>query len=131
MSSFDKHVLAFFPTHIRFGPIQRLQSIRKKSISDTLLDENDESLVFMTIWYCRTNVRMTSMTSSVKRTDLDFKISVVLFCTGQSHGNSSLVSSLGQSTTCICLWESQIMFVDGLVVSQVFCFLPNHLIVLA
>ena len=29
MSNFDKHVLAFFPTHIRFGPIQRLQSIRK------------------------------------------------------------------------------------------------------
>ena len=29
MSDFDKHVLAFSPTHIRFGPIQRLQSIRK------------------------------------------------------------------------------------------------------
>ena len=29
MSNFDKHVLAFFPTHIRFSPIQRLQSIRK------------------------------------------------------------------------------------------------------
>ena len=29
MSNFDKHVLAFPPTHIRFGPIQRLQSIRK------------------------------------------------------------------------------------------------------
>ena len=29
MSNFDKHVSAFFPTHIRFGPIQRLQSIRK------------------------------------------------------------------------------------------------------
>ena len=29
MSNFDKHVLAFFPTHIHFGPIQRLQSIRK------------------------------------------------------------------------------------------------------
>ena len=29
MSNFDKHVLAFSPTHIRFGLIQRLQSIRK------------------------------------------------------------------------------------------------------
>ena len=29
MSNFDKHVLAFSPTHIRFGPIQWLQSIRK------------------------------------------------------------------------------------------------------
>ena len=29
MSNFDKHVLAFSPTHIHFGPIQRLQSIRK------------------------------------------------------------------------------------------------------
>ena len=29
MSNFDKHVMAFFPTHICFGPIQRLQSIRK------------------------------------------------------------------------------------------------------
>ena len=74
MSNFDKHALAFFPTHIRFGPIQRLQSIRK-IISDTLLDENDESLVFMTIWDCRTHVRLTS---SVERTNLDFKISVAL-----------------------------------------------------
>ena len=32
----------------------------------------------MTIWDCRTHVRMTSMTSSVERTDLDFKISVAL-----------------------------------------------------
>ena len=32
----------------------------------------------MTIWDCRTHVRMTSMTSSVGRTDLDFKISVAL-----------------------------------------------------
>ena len=35
----------------------------------------------MTIWDCRTHVRMTSMTSSVERTDLDFKISVALLCT--------------------------------------------------
>ena len=32
----------------------------------------------MTLWDCRTHVRMTSMTSSVKRTDFDFKISVAL-----------------------------------------------------
>ena len=44
-------------------------------ISDTLLDGNYESLVFVTIWDCLTHVPMTS---SVERTDLDFKISVAL-----------------------------------------------------
>ena len=39
------------------------------------MDENDESLVFVTFWDCRTHVPMTS---SVERTDLDFKISVAL-----------------------------------------------------
>ena len=34
--------------------------------------------VFVTFWDCRTHVLMTSMTSSVERTDLDFKISVAL-----------------------------------------------------
>ena len=34
--------------------------------------------VFVTIYDCRTHVRMTSMTSSVERTDLNFKISVAL-----------------------------------------------------
>ena len=34
--------------------------------------------VFLSIWDCRTHVHMTSMTSSVERTDLDFKISVAL-----------------------------------------------------
>ena len=78
MSNFDKHVLAFPPTHIRFGPIQQFKDYRvldKKSIYDTLLYENDESLVFVTIWDCRTHAPMTS---SVERTDLDFKISVAL-----------------------------------------------------
>ena len=37
--------------------------------------------VFMTIWDCPTHVRMTLMTSSVERTDLDFKISVALVIT--------------------------------------------------
>ena len=32
----------------------------------------------MTIWDCPTHVRVTSMTSSVERNDLDFKISVAL-----------------------------------------------------
>ena len=32
----------------------------------------------MTIWDCRTHVRITSMTASVEWTDLDFKISVAL-----------------------------------------------------
>ena len=57
MSDFDKHVFAFSPTQIRFGPIQQFKDYRvleKQSISDTLLDENDESLVFVTIWDCRT-----------------------------------------------------------------------------
>ena len=35
----------------------------------------------MTIYDCRTHVRMTSMTSSVERTDLNFKISVALMHT--------------------------------------------------
>ena len=39
------------------------------------MDENDESLVFVTFWDCRTHVPMTS---SVELTDLDFKISVAL-----------------------------------------------------
>ena len=85
MSNFDKHVFAFSPTHIRFGPIQQFKDYRvlqKQSISDTLLDENDESLVFVTIWDCRTHVPMTS---SVEQTDLDFKISVALGITKFSH----------------------------------------------
>ena len=28
MSDFDKHVLAFSPTHIRFGPIQQFKDYR-------------------------------------------------------------------------------------------------------
>ena len=42
------------------------------------MDENDESLVFVTFWDCQTHVPMTS---SVERTDLDFKISVALVYT--------------------------------------------------
>ena len=43
--------------------------------------------VFVTIWDCRTHVRMTSMTSSVERTDLDFKISVALIPANGSWNN--------------------------------------------
>ena len=46
--------------------------------------------VFVTIWDCRTHVRMTSMTSSVEWTNLDFKISVALLVTdifSENHGN--------------------------------------------
>ena len=38
----------------------------------------------MTIYDCRTHVRMTSMTSSVERTDLNFKISVALVRVSQT-----------------------------------------------
>ena len=48
----------------------------------------------MTIWDCRTHVRMTLMTSSVERTDLDFKISVALAMPiyGQGHTKTCLMS---------------------------------------
>ena len=54
---------------------------------------------FVTIWDCRTHVRMTSMTSSVERTDLDFKFSVALplsvhYLTSSKNGNAP------GSTTC-------------------------------
>ena len=65
MSNFDKHVLAFFPPIYASGQFKDYRVLEKQSISDTLLDENDESLVFVTIWDCR---------SSVERTDLDLKI---------------------------------------------------------
>ena len=73
MSNFDKYVLAFFPPIYASGHFKDYRVLEKYSISDTFLDENDESLVFVTIWDCRTHVRMTS-----SQTDLDFKISVAL-----------------------------------------------------
>ena len=75
MSNFDKHVLAFFPPIYASG---QLKDYRVLEISDTLFNENDESLVFVTIWDYRTHVRRTS---SVEQTDLDFKISVALIRT--------------------------------------------------
>ena len=55
----------------------------------------------MTIWDCRTHVRMTSMTSSVERTDLDFKISVALLDTylSLSFHNDTLPEYLLYTTT--------------------------------
>ena len=55
----------------------------------------------MTIWDCRTHVRMTSMTSSVERTDLDFKISVALHtCT---HIQQAWQRSWQRGRSVICL----------------------------
>ena len=57
--------------------------------------------VFVTIWDCRTHVRLTSMTSSVKWTDLDFKISVALETTqwGQNVDVNRKASSLWSFVT--------------------------------
>ena len=50
MSNFDKHVLAFFPPPIyASGQFKDYKVLEKQSIPDTLLDENDESLVFVTL----------------------------------------------------------------------------------
>ena len=65
------------------------------------MDENDESLVFVTIWDCRTHVPMMS---SVERTDLDFKISVALlyldisdlFRDGSSKSNIHSAMTVGK-----------------------------------
>ena len=46
----------------------------------------------MTIWDCRTHVRMMSMTSSVERTDLDFKISVALLHAHSKFGNMLMIT---------------------------------------
>ena len=71
MSNFDKHVLAFFPTHICFGPLQKLQSI-KKIINFWY--------TFGWKWWVISFCDYLGLTDaySVERTDLDFKISVVL-----------------------------------------------------
>ena len=63
----------------------------------------------MTIWDCQTHVRMTSMTSSVKRTDLDFKISVALIQTVQQitqtliHKNQFTSLCRGQKPASKCI----------------------------
>ena len=72
MSNFDKQVLAFFPPIYTLGQFKDFGVLEK---SDTLLDEKIESLVFVTIWDCRTHVLMMSL---VEQTDLNFKISVAL-----------------------------------------------------
>ena len=47
----------------------------------------------MTIWDCRTHVRMTSMTSSVERTDLDFKISAALLIIIRAKQSGSIAAA--------------------------------------
>ena len=54
----------------------------------------------MTIWDCRTHVRMMSMTSSVERTDLDFKISAALTQIILGDIFSSIVFTVTYSTVC-------------------------------
>ena len=78
MSNLNKHILAFFPSIHASGQFKDYRVLEKLLIFDAFLDENDESIVFVTIWDCQTHIRMTSMTSSVERTDLDFKISAAL-----------------------------------------------------
>ena len=64
------------------------------------MDENDESLVFVTFWDCRTHVPMTS---SVERTDLDFKISVALAHNICFYGEiSKFIPKLSSNTLLIC-----------------------------
>ena len=75
MSNLDKHILAYYPPKYASGQFKDYRVLEKLSISDTLLDENDDTLVFVTIWDCWTHVHMTSL---VQPTDLDFKISVAL-----------------------------------------------------
>ena len=63
------------------------------------MDENDESLVFLSFWDCRTHVPMTS---SIERTDLVFKISVALLLTNLDQ--ILCVVSLGLGKGCIRFW---------------------------
>ena len=65
------------------------------------MDENDESLVFVTFWDCRTHVLMTS---SVERTDLGFKISVALKF-GHFHRMDCLFKN---RYACIVPFESRV-----------------------
>ena len=60
MSNFDKHVLAFFPPIYSSDQFKDYRVLEKQSISDTLLDENDKSLVFgiverMFVWRHRSS----------------------------------------------------------------------------
>ena len=64
--------------------------------------------VFVTIWDCRTHVRMTSMTSSVEWTNLDFKISVALI---EGHiiplYRASMETAFSHYKSMRILWDSQ------------------------
>ena len=63
--------------------------------------------VFVTIWDCRTHVRMTSMTSSVERTDLDFKISVALVQTTKAFYSLKPRARLPQLVSLVDYIERQ------------------------
>ena len=79
MSNFDKHVLAFFPPIYASGQFKDYRVLEKESISDILLDENGVISFRDYLGLSNTcSLRMTLMTSSVKRTNSDFKISVAL-----------------------------------------------------
>ena len=60
---------------------------------------NFESLVFVTFWDCRMHVPMTS---SVERTDLDFKISVALLV---GHEVKVSVTYISWSSDCALYLE--------------------------
>ena len=72
----------------------------------------------MTIWDCRTHVRMKSMTSSVEWTDLDFKISVALlqticrcvFYVGYSSNCDNCIVKFTQDRYSIVQRKKLIMF---------------------
>ena len=73
-------------------------------------------IVFVTIYDCRTHVRMTSMTSSVERTDLNFKISVALTGTKRLY--------TWQKKKCILyfLWNyDQLRIVDKILILEWYC----------
>ena len=73
------------------------------------MDENDESLVFVTFWDCRTHVPMTS---SVERTDLDFKISVALIMCHFSASSKfySIIVKLCNGSLLENLWAAHINY---------------------
>ena len=79
----------------------------------------------MTIWDCRTHVPMTSMTSLVERTDLDFKISVALVMNMtfiSSHEEKKLYISFEASPLMKCLFftsldDIKVIFIIIIIIS--------------
>ena len=82
--------------------------------------------VFLTIYDCRTHVRMTSMMSSVERTDLNFKISVaLLIAIGMRQ------DMVGETADSILVKEGRVgitfLFHSNCLISQC-CFYQNIMI---